>query len=377
MVSTLVQNERSCKINAQSSSAFLLNVVEPAYLIDTFLNNPPLDFASMQVHSEETETPAFLADFDLLTTLDEVAISVRVLFERFPILKRLVCFPTLFVGTTATEYANYPDRPNYLPLIGALMTQMRARKAQLLIVKDIPENSPLLTERENQKASQLLKECTEAGFLSVAGQALAYVPIDFASIDEYMMRLSKSRRKEFRKKIKDSAHVVVEELSCGDPEFCDGVFLEKLYDMYLQVYRQSEIHFDLLSRNFFHDLLNSSHQGGKVFLYKVGGRLIGYNICFVHENRLVDKYVGFVYPEAREANLYFLSWFYNLEYALKNRLEYYIAGWTDPKVKAALGASFTLTRHAVYIRNPILRAILKPLQHLFESDQNFVEKQIK
>lgn len=352
----------------------LLNVVEPAYLIDTFLNNPPIDFASMQIPVENTETPAFLASFDLLTTLDDDAKQVRDFFARFPFLRRFVRFPTLFVGTTATEYANYPLLANYEKLIDALLKEARIRDAQLLIVKDIPDSSPLLTTLENEKADQLLQDCVAAGALSVAGQALAYVPIDFASVDEFLARMSKSRRKEFRKKLKDSAHVQIEEVKCGAEVFSDPHFLESMYEMYENVFAQSEIHFDVLSRSFFHDLLTNADGGGRVFLYKVDGRLIGYNICFVIGDRLVDKYVGFHYPEARNANLYFLSWFYNLEFAIKNNLKFYIAGWTDPKVKAALGAKFTLTRHAVFVRNSILRKILKPLQSLFESDQNFLEE---
>ena len=35
-------------------------------------------------------------------------------------------------------------------------------------------------------------------------------------------------------------------------------------------------------------------------------------------------------------NLYFVSWMVNLEYALERGLRHYIAGWTDPGVKALL-----------------------------------------
>ncbi|MBX9771817.1 MAG: GNAT family N-acetyltransferase [Candidatus Obscuribacterales bacterium] len=382
--------------NSEHKKGALMNVVEPEYLIDTFLKNPPLDFSAIQVADAGTcaltadaaaawerrdpagsygLTPAFKADFDLLTTMDEDELGLRKLAQKHKIVKKLVTYPALFVGTTATEYANYPERTDYRSLISSLLHEMRKQKAQLLIVKDVPQNSPLLSATENACAEQLMKQCEEAGFLLVEGQALAYVHVDFSSVDEFMMRLSKSRRKEFRKKLKESAHVQMETLKCGAPEFRNEEFLDQLYSMYENVYQQSEIHFDILSRGFFRDLLQCETGGGIVFCYKVDGRLIGYNICFEHAGRLVDKYVGFVYPDARDANLYFMSWFKNLEYAISNRLEYYIAGWTDPAVKASLGARFTLTRHAVFIRNPILRAILTPFKHMFESDSNWIEKQ--
>ena len=70
-------------------------------------------------------------------------------------------------------------------------------------------------------------------------------------------------------------------------------------------------------------------------------------------------------------NLYFVSWINNLEYAQRNGLKTYIAGWTDPQVKLELGARFTFTRHAVYVRNPILRAILRVISTQFESDRSW------
>jgi hypothetical protein len=51
-----------------------------------------------------------------------------------------------------------------------------------------------------------------------------------------------------------------------------------------------------------------------------------------------------------------------------------VAGWTDPEVKAQLGASFTFTQHAVYIRNPLLRALGRRFSRHFESDRAWQEQ---
>ena len=86
---------------------------------------------------------------------------------------------------------------------------------------------------------------------------------------------------------------------------------------------------------------------------------------------LIDKYVGFAYPEARHHDLYTISWFQNLAYALEQGFRYYVAGWTDPEIKRHLGARFTFTMHAVYVRNPVVRTVLRPLKPLFESDRRW------
>ncbi len=86
----------------------------------------------------------------------------------------------------------------------------------------------------------------------------------------------------------------------------------------------------------------------------------------------IDKYIRLHSQRARGIDLFFVSWFVNLEHALERGLRFYVAGWTDPEVKAGLGARFTFTRHLVWVRNPILRRILYMFRHWFESDAKAV-----
>lgn len=233
----------------------------------------------------------------------------------------------------------------------------------------------MLSDLENNYSQTFIQEAEKKGFLSVEGQALAYVPIDFSSREEYLSRLSKPRRKNFKRKLKSLNELNIEQLSTGDERFNDHEFRTYLYELYLAVYHQSEIHFDLLSPEFFSEILQDVHSGGKIFLYWADTTLVGYNICYEYKDNLVDKYIGLNYPLAKDYNLYFISWFVNLDYALTHNLKFYIAGWTDPEVKAQLGAKFTFTRHLVWIHSPALRFILKKLRPLFEADHQWHVKQ--
>jgi predicted N-acyltransferase len=210
----------------------------------------------------------------------------------------------------------------------------------------------------------------------VEGQALAYVPVDFTSTEEYLARQSRARRKDIRRKLRSAAHLEIEAIPTGDPRFQDEALPAAFYELYLNVYRQSEIHFDLLTAAFFKTLLQSADSDGVVFVYRAGGEMIGYNLCLVADDRLLDKYVGFLYPQARDYNLYTVSWFHNLEYALTHGLRCYVAGWTDPEIKRHLGARFTQTRHAVYVRNPVLRGILTPFKRFFEMDRQWQTRHV-
>ncbi|UXM96570.1 GNAT family N-acetyltransferase (plasmid) [Bartonella sp. HY329] len=341
------------------------NNLEPSHLSSLFFSYLPKDFSSTDLNSG---LPCFAAEFDLLTTMES---QTRKRIEKLPFYKfwsRFLKLNTLFIGTTVSEFTPLPDSFDFNSAAQELTTKAKTNYP-LVIVKDLPLKNPLMSANDSDVSSNFVVALERCGFIKVEGQALAYVKMDFASVDEYLNRFSKSRRKDFRRKMRHRDELIIDVLEAGDPLFFDEKALDQYYSLYLQVYQQSEVHFDLLSRDFFVNLLQNSDPSLRVFTYKTkDNQLIGYNICFIHDKKLVDKYIGFDYPAATNYNLYFLSWFINLEYALAHHLEFYVAGWTDPNVKASLGAKFAMTQHAVYIRNPVLRRILNHFRHHFESD---------
>ena len=346
-----------------------LNLLEPAGLVAQFLAHPPRDFSA---GAAQDGTPWFIARFDLLTTMEPAAkrrITALPLYRWWgEWLKPLTCF----VGTTVTEYAPLPAQVD-APVLAARIKAQHARDHAFLIVKDIPQDSPLLDADDNAASKVLADACREDGFVLLEGQALAYVTVDFASTDEYLSRLSSGRRKDIRRKLRSAAELEFETVPTGDACFADPAVRAEYYSLFLNVYNQSEIHFDLLTADYFDAILQDAASGGVIFVYCHQGRMIGFNLCYVCAGNLVDKYVGFAYPQARELNLYFVSWIRNLDYALQRGLKHYVAGWTDPEIKRYLGAKFTFTRHAVYVRNPLLRAILRRFAGAFESDRAALE----
>ena len=175
------------------------------------------------------------------------------------------------------------------------------------------------------------------------------------------------RARYLKRKLRSREQIAVRRVPTGEA-YADDARVDAYYALYEQVCAQSEIHFDRLTRPYFAALLRDGGSGGIVFEYRHAetGQMLGWNLCFDDGERLTDKYIGLSYPASREMNLYFVSWMVNLEYALERGLRHYIAGWTDPGVKALLGARFTATRHVVYVRNPLLRAVasvFQPLHH--------------
>ena len=338
----------------------LHNLIEPPRLIDLFRAHPPEGFVALDLGGG---APAFSTPFDLLTT---APLAVR---RTLGALSRVLRPNTAFVGTTVSEYALFPADEPPERLAGDLMSA--AAQYPFVIVKDIPTEATLVGDSAFQYSRRLADACRRNGFVLVEGQALAYVPIDFASTDHFLGRLSHARRRNLRRKLRSRVALQVEEIATGDARFQDEVFLDAIYALYLNVYRQSDVHFDRLSAAFFRALLQDASIDGRVLLYRAADQLIGYNIRLLQGEMLIDKYVGFLYPQACHHDLYAVSWFDNLECALARGLRCYVAGWTDPEIKRSLGARFTFTQHAVYVRNPLVRGLLKPFRRFFESDHRW------
>jgi Peptidogalycan biosysnthesis/recognition len=350
-----------------------LNSLEPPGLIRHFLHYPPEGFETVV---SAIGQPGFRVRFNLLTTMGEEAVRFVNNLPVAGLVRQILTWRTLFWGTTVTEYLPLPSTIGGRASVESMLTTWR-RSSQLCICKDIPNQSPLLTEAEGVAAAELMDACKNSGFILIAGQALAYVPINFENVEEYLSRLSSARRKNIRRKMRARADIQIEMTQTGCERLNNPEFLKELYELYLNVYRQSEIHFDKLTAEFFSAVLKDMSLDGHLFLYCSSGQLIGFNLCFVHNDMLIDKYIGFRYPAAREHNLYFVSWMENLAFALSRKLRHYVAGWTDPEIKAYLGAQFTFTHHAVYVRNPLLRRILDKYSGHFEHDKSWFEEHLR
>ena len=355
----------------ESRQPLFVGQLEPLGLLRHFVNFPPNGFEPFVTSGG---VPGFFTRFDLLTTADAAARGLINTLPGWRVVRRLMRVHTCFFGSTVSEYVPLPiDVPS--EVLPRTLFKAWNRRSMLMIVKDIPSQSPLLSRMDNEHVAEVLAACVCAGFVLIKGQALAYVPVNFSSEEEYLLRMSASRRKNIRRKLRVRDRLRIEVLPTGCASLNHNIFLDELYALYREVYKQSEIHFDELSHDFFAAMLQDTTLNGKLFLYYNEEQLIGFNLCFVHANMLIDKYVGFRYPAAREHNLYFVSWMENLAYARLHGLSHYVAGWTDPEIKSYLGAHFTFTQHAVFVRNRMLRAVVRRFSKHFESDRNWFESQ--
>lgn len=351
------------------------NSLEPKNYIDAFVNYPPENFTINEALLKESGIISFSANFNLLTSLEDKAKNYVEKLSQFSffryLIKKFLTPNTLFVGTSISEYCLLPESDDFSKLVERILTGYKQSNTPLLIVKDIPRHSALLSTSENEYADRFIELLEAKGLSVLSGQALAYMDIDFDSFDKYLATLSGSRRSDFRRKLKLAAEVKRVEVQTGDAFFSDAI-VGQIYQHYINVFERNDIQFDKLSVDFFKQVLQRTDDG-YVYVYYYQDRMVGFNLCYIIGDKFVDKYIGTSDPEGKDLSLFYNMKFDNIKLCLEKGLKKYVVGYTSPAAKASLGCKFTYTYHAVYIRNPILRFILKALKPYFEGDKSTLE----
>jgi hypothetical protein len=191
------------------------NLIEPPGLVRTFAEHPPEGFRSFDLCSG---IQAFSASFDLLTTVDP---AVRRVVDALPFAttwRRLLHARTCFIGTTVSEYALFPADAAAEEVARCIIDSV-GDDYPFVIIKDLPGDSVLVGTEAYAWSQRLANACRAVGFVTLEGQALAYVPIDFASVEDFLAKRSHARRKNLRRKLRSASQLRFEEVPSGSPIF--------------------------------------------------------------------------------------------------------------------------------------------------------------
>ena len=303
--------------------------------------------------------PFFVNDFSFTTLIQGPAQkfiqSVQTRFPRFLRTKIMFLgFPTaeeLYLGIN-----NQEDTPALLKeTLRYLYCFAKAQKVTTILFYN-------LTEKQRH-----LNRCLKRlGFVEMENFPNTVLTLGASSFDEYTERLSKNMRKDLLRKLKKSQGL---ELHTETLDNADAV-IDEIYPLYLNNFGGSEVHFELLTPEFFKMI--SVNMPGKVkfFITRLGHKIVAFNLCLVQKDTCIDKFIGFDARAAKEYHLYFTTFRHNIDWCIKHGVRSYQMGITDYHPKIRLGA--TLVPLYVYARfvNPVLNFIGKPLAR-FIQPKNF------
>lgn len=298
--------------------------------------------------------PVFLHDFLVDDVLERpMAKAVTRLRGFFP---RFLVFRTLFCGSPFGEHgvigiSGDTQNREALParLAQALKRFAVELRASLIVFKDF-----------RQEDTALLDDLSAEGFFKTESFPSAVVDLNVGSFDEYLATLSHATRKDLRRKLKKAASRA--DIRTDVVDSADAV-LDEVYRLYLQTYHAGATKFEKLTRDFFFSIARHLGPQCKYFLYYVNGNLAAFNLCFLHDGLLIDKFIGFDYEISRDYSLYFISWCYNIEWCIRNGVRQYQVGQTDYAPKTQLGGRlvplYAYARHTSPVINLFLRILAR------------------
>lgn len=285
--------------------------------------------------------PGFLSQYALDTTLEAGGLrtligKIRRFWPRFLTLS-LAC-----LGSPCTEAGSVGIHPEiaddqyaqvFETLLSAFETYARHRKCAMTALKDIPQTT----------FSAFSDAINTHNYTGLDGMPTAWLPIDFDSIDTYLTRLSAATRKDMRRKLRARAKVRVEHWHDYGPH------LPRIMALYQATRARSEWQFEELTSAFFTGILETTPKTSFCTMYFVEDELLAANLMVHDGHTLIDKFFCMDEVKGRPYNLYYLSWFENIQYCLDHGLRRYQSGQAHYANKIRLGS--LLTVNAMYFRH--------------------------
>jgi len=352
------------QINPQDWEAVFGNIPE-GYAFYKALGDSELNeftFSYLVVYQDDTLAaiaPLFSADFNLDIAvegaLSKIINLIRRVFPRFLIMK------TLFCGSPFGEHGVlgirkiFRNDPELLRQLQAGIKELASKlNTPLIIFKDFLGDS-----------CALLDPLTNRGFIKLESFPSVQVELGFSSFEEYLKSLGPSTRKSLGKKLKQAYAEGQIEVKIIDK--INGQ-IDQIFELYENAYHGGSTKFERLTKKFFLRIAEEMPGQTRFFLYYVNGSLAAFNLCFVYQDLLIDKFIGFNYDISSRYHLYFVSWAYNIRWCIEHSLRYYYPGQTDYEPKIRLGGKIIPLYAYLKHKNILMNALLKVMALLLKPD---------
>jgi len=235
-----------------------------------------------------------------------------------------------------------------VPLLAEALEEFaRAQRIGLLAFKDFPA-----TTRE------ALSRLERIGYVRLAGFPSLAIDLNFASFEEYMTtRLSKVTRKSLRRKFRVAD-------GASPPLTFEVLFdverqINEIYPLYLAVAQQSDVRFELFTRDYFIEAPRLVPGRFRYFIWRQDGRVVAFSFCTIWNGTIYDNDIGLDYTVAHELNLYYVTFRDLLKWALRQGLQRYASAPFnyDPKLhlRLELQPVDIYVKHISHVLNPLVK----------------------
>lgn len=300
--------------------------------------------------------PFFTMDFSITTLirgpLHKLIFFIRKLFKRFLMVQMI------FIGSPTAEelYIATSKNEDRMKIISKALDKLyefsRIKKIKTISIYN-------LTKKDGELGRHLIA----AGFMPMENFPTTRFEIKAKSLEEYIAGLGSSTRKDVRRKLRKSSGVVKLETEITD---CVNDTIDEIYKLYMNNFNDSDIHFEILTPDFFLKICRNMPDSARYFITRNEGKIVAFNLCFIENGTCIDKFIGLDYNFALKYHTYYTTFCHNIDWCIKNNVRFYQPGQGDYDAKIRLGAS--LIPLFIYIKsfNPLLNFLMKPIVKAIE-----------
>ncbi len=176
--------------------------------------------------------------------------------------------------------------------------------------------------------------------------------VKWDSFDAYLNSMRSHYRYRYKKAMAKGARLSIKKLTKNEQ------FDSELYQLYEQVYQVSEYKLEKLSIEFFREM------PCEIYVFYTGDKAIGFVQLLQVKSRLNFVFGGLDYESLREYDTYQNMLLFIIKQAITRGIKQIDFGQTAEDSKLKLGCYYQYKYMHVYIKNPLLRAIVKAFKSL-------------
>ena len=297
--------------------------------------------------------PVFTMEYRLDTPLQGRSAGIGAMLTR--LLPDVMRWPMLGIGSPFAERCHValrpgltaPDREVAVNALVAFLDETAALEGMRLIAfKDLSD----------PERAWLEPHLRRSGYAAIGDLPVAVLDLAGRSEASYLAGLSVAARRDIRRKQKVRPALRIEYRT--EP----GALLAEIEALYESTRRHSGVHygtFEDLPPGYFAAVARAMPGRALFVLYWHGAQLLAFNLLLLEPDRVIDKFLGMAYPQARTFNLYAVSWMENVRLALGSGRRFLQTGQTAYAAKLHLGSTLVSTVHLVRCPNRILHGAIR------------------
>ena len=183
------------------------------------------------------------------------------------------------------------------------------------------------------------------------------IPENWKSFEDYNNAISSKYKKRLRGELKKSKALSSKIISKEDLINLKG----QMSELYNNVYQKSSFSGPPFHIDIFKELLKLEFLSPQIQGYYLKDKLVAFSSYFQSQNNLYSYYIGLDYTLNKKHSIYSKILYDTIEKAIAQNVSQIIFGRTASEFKSTIGAYPNESTSAMFVSNPLINVILKPV----------------